>query len=111
LDRAKKVNPVGYLVKPFKSSDLLVNITIGMFNSQQRSEGKALTIDYVNSRCKDNLTNAEFEIVQDILEGFTNSQIAKKRYTALSTVKWHVNNIYSKFGVKNRTSLIKSVMK
>lgn len=110
LERAKKVNPCGYIVKPFKSRDLISNITIGLYNFEFKKQNNQLSLDSVNKLAVDNLSQKEFEILLDITEGFTNAQIAKKQFVSLSTVKFHTANIYSKLDVQNRTSAIKKVM-
>jgi DNA-binding NarL/FixJ family response regulator len=37
IDRAKKVKPAGYIVKPFDERDLLVNLEIALYNYAQRN--------------------------------------------------------------------------
>lgn len=51
------------------------------------------------------LTKREKELIPLILAGFTNQEIADKLYISLSTVKTHIENIYSKLHVTNRTTL------
>lgn len=109
LERAKKVNPAGYIIKPFKPSDLLSSITIGLYNYEFIRKKKVLTIEGINNIANRPMSTIEFDILMDIKDGLTNSQIAKKRFIALSTVKWHANNIYSKLNVNNRTSAIKAI--
>ena len=110
LDRAKKVNPCGYIVKPFKTRDLVSSITIGLYNFEFRKTEKTLNIKDVNALALDPLSQKEYEVLLDITEGFTNAQIAKKQFISLSTVKFHTQNIYSKLDVSNRTSAIKKVL-
>lgn len=111
LERAKKALPCGYLVKPYKASDLYSTIAIGMYNFASRSTPHAnLTLDRVNQVSVDNITEREFEVLLDITQGLTNAQISEKQHLSLSTVKWHLQNIYSKLGVKNRTSAVKLVL-
>jgi len=110
LDRAKKVNPSGYIVKPFKARDLISSITIGLYNFEFKKTDKKLTLNQVNKKSIEPLSQKEFEVLLDITEGFTNAQIAKKQYISLSTVKFHSQNIYSKLDVKNRTSAIKKIL-
>jgi DNA-binding NarL/FixJ family response regulator len=51
------------------------------------------------------LTPRELEVLDLVVEGCTNSQIASTLYISLSTVKTHVRNIYSKLGVNNRIQI------
>jgi len=110
LDRAKKANPCGYIVKPFKTRDLVSSITIGLYNYEFRKSNQELTLEAVNNHAVDPLSQKEFDILMDITEGFTNAQIAKKQFISLSTVKFHTQNIYTKLDVRNRTSAIKKVL-
>jgi DNA-binding CsgD family transcriptional regulator len=48
------------------------------------------------------LTSKEIHILRMLAEGMTNQEIASAQFIALSTVKTHVNNIYSKLSVSNR---------
>jgi serine/threonine protein kinase len=59
------------------------------------------TADLVES-----LTRREQEILYLIIEGNTNQQIAQNLFLELSTVKWHVNRIYKKLGVRSRVQAI-----
>lgn len=48
------------------------------------------------------LTQKEKEILQLISQGKSNKEIASQLFVELSTVKTHINKIYSKMGVSNR---------
>ena len=50
----------------------------------------------------ESLTRREQEILKLMVEGSTNKQIAQDLYLELSTVKWHINHIYKKLGVRSR---------
>jgi len=50
----------------------------------------------------DLLTQKETEILQLISEGKSNKEIASSLFVELSTVKTHINKIYSKIGASNR---------
>lgn len=52
------------------------------------------------------LTVKEMSVLKCIVNGYTNKEIAEELFISIPTVKTHVSNIYSKFGVKNRTQAI-----
>jgi ATP/maltotriose-dependent transcriptional regulator MalT len=52
------------------------------------------------------LTRREQEVLELIAAGLSNRQIAEKLVFSLGTVKWYVNQIYSKLGVSRRTQAI-----
>lgn len=56
------------------------------------------------------LTPREDEVLAGIIEGKSNRQIAQELVVSLSTVKYHVSNILSKTGAKNRTEAVATVM-
>lgn len=56
----------------------------------------------------DPLTERELEILGLISEGFSNREIAEKLFISLGTTKWHITNIFSKLGVKNRVQAIEA---
>jgi len=55
-----------------------------------------------NNNPSNQLTQRELQILALIAEGKTNKEIAAAFYIELSTVKTHVNNIYTKLSVRNR---------
>jgi len=52
------------------------------------------------------LSDREREVLQLIVAGLTNQEIAERLYIAVSTVKSHVNNIYGKMNVSNRAGAV-----
>ena len=60
-----------------------------------------------NQQLADPLSLRELEVLVCITEGRTNQEIADQLYIGISTVKKHINHIYSKLDVKNRTEAIR----
>jgi WD40 repeat protein/serine/threonine protein kinase len=52
------------------------------------------------------LTPREQEVLQLIIDGLSNREIAQRLTVTLSTVKWYVNQVYSKLGVRSRVQAI-----
>jgi LuxR family transcriptional regulator, maltose regulon positive regulatory protein len=48
------------------------------------------------------LTEREMEVLQLLVDGRSNPEIAEALFVSLNTVKWHVKNIYGKLQVSNR---------
>ncbi|HCX64541.1 MAG TPA: helix-turn-helix transcriptional regulator [Eubacteriaceae bacterium] len=57
------------------------------------------------------LTQREEEVLQLILSGKSNRRISEELYISENTVKTHVKNIYSKYGVSGRAELISTLLK
>ena len=113
LDRVRELEPIGYVVKPFKESDLLAAITIGMSNYEKKNLNageSVVTLSLLNKTSTSPLSKKEYEIIMLASKGFTNNQIAEHLFLSINTIKWHSQNIYSKLGVKNRTELVYQVM-
>ncbi len=53
------------------------------------------------------LTGRESEVVKLVAEGLTNAEIAEELCISLSTVKSHLQSIFSKWKVSNRTMLVR----
>lgn len=66
-----------------------------------------MKINYYNK----NLSPRENEILEDLLDGLNNSEIAKKRFIAITTVQTHVTNILEKLYIRDRVMLLSRVYK
>lgn len=54
----------------------------------------------------ENLSTREIEILELLANGESNSVVSNHLLISENTVKWHIKNLYSKLGVKNRTSAV-----
>ena len=52
------------------------------------------------------LTDKEVEILTLLAEGLCNKKIGSRASIALTTVKWHLQNIFSKLDARNRTEAV-----
>ncbi len=71
------------------------SITVGLSHSQLAVRGLS-----------EPLSARELEVLQLIGQGMSNREIADKLVISLRTVKKHVENIYGKLDVKNRSQAI-----
>lgn len=55
------------------------------------------------------LTKRELEVLSLVLNGYTNEEISRELFISLATVKSHLNKLFKKFDVTNRTSLSRRV--
>jgi DNA-binding NarL/FixJ family response regulator len=75
----------------------------GAFEANANSEGNAeLTIRFPLKPPVE-LTAREMEVIQLLVEGLTNKEIAARLTVSARTVNFHLDNIYSKLGVNTRT--------
>jgi len=52
------------------------------------------------------ITKREYEVLQEIVSGLSNKEIAKKLFLSESTIKTHVSNLLLKLNAKRRTQAI-----
>lgn len=109
LSRAKETTPNGYVVKPFDERDIYSSIEIALFNVQKQLKPE-FSKEYLNEKLNVRLTVKEFEIVQDIINGITNPQIANKYFVSENTVKTHIKNIYVKLGAHSKAEMTRIVL-
>lgn len=57
------------------------------------------------------LSPREQEILSDVLEGYSNEEISRRRFIELTTIKSHLASLYYKFGVNSRSKLITKIYK
>jgi DNA-binding CsgD family transcriptional regulator len=78
------------------------------FKRQSDRPGFASAIESVAGR--HDLSRREAQVALCCTEGLTNAEIGGKLFIAEQTVKFHLRNIYIKFGVKRRAQLISRLL-
>ena len=111
LDRAKKSLPYGYIVKPFNNRDLLTAIELAIYKHRQNFEKHNLSNDRLSELLSEELSERELQLLEDIVDGLTNHEISKKRFISVSTVKFHIGNIFQKMEAKNRADILHKILK
>lgn len=108
LQRAKVVEPSGYIVKPFNGQTLLASLEIAISNFANRSNYQVpdLHLDKINKHLLSPLTDREFKVLQLIYQGKTNNQIAEELFVTINTVKVHIRNAYLKLDAASHSTAI-----
>lgn len=108
VDRAKKTNPAGYIVKPFNEQTLFTTLEIALANfaTQSNQHVPNLSFTKINQHITSPLSDREFDVVELIYQGKTNQQICDSLFISMNTVKRHVTNAYFKLDVNNRSAAI-----
>jgi len=104
LDRAKQYQPVGYVVKPFTEDEIFAAVEVGWHNYTAAGADR-LSLEYLNARISEPLTEREFDILQDVIKGLPYKEIAGKHYVSVNTVSTHIKKIYTKLHVHSRGAL------
>jgi len=78
-------------------------VPVGMVTTEKTVEIRAVDPDYEQIIESYPLTERELEILENIVNGCSNAQIAERLYITVGTVKTHVRNILNKLGASDRT--------
>ncbi|HSA07740.1 MAG TPA: response regulator transcription factor [Candidatus Gastranaerophilales bacterium] len=96
-----------YIVKPFTLPNLLARIEALLRRSKWKTERTVNTkISITSSDPINELTTREKEVLSFVAKGASNQEIAEKLYVREVTVKTHLNNIFKKLNVTNRTQAV-----
>ncbi len=110
LERAKHTRPRGYIVKPYKDRDLISSIEIALYNHSEDLKKKILTKEVVDREGRTPLSQREYEVFMDLIDGLNNRQIGEKRFISTNTVKAHIKKIFHKLDVHDRISAVRKVI-
>ncbi len=102
-----KIGADDYIVKPFVLPNLLARMEAVLRRVKRQSDGSLLsnvTIEQVNNF--NSLTEREKDVLLLVTQGESNKSIADKLSVSQITVKSHMNSIFKKINVKNRTQAV-----
>lgn len=98
-----------YIVKPFTLPNLLARIEALLRRSKWRQENNLanpVNLSFASDEPIDALTTRETEVLSLVAQGANNQEIAEKLFVREVTVKTHLNNIFKKLNVSNRTQAV-----
>ena len=98
-----KIGADDYIVKPFILPNLLARMEAVLRRSQRFVKPAETAAPMLSA---DILTSREKEVLQMITKGASNKQIADKMFVKEVTTKTHLNSIYKKLKVANRTQAV-----
>lgn len=99
-----KIGADDYIVKPFVLPNLLARMEAVLRRSIRQKE---ISQDVIQTQVPiDLLTSKEKEVLQMVAKGESNKQIADKMFVKEVTVKTHLNSIFKKLKVANRTQAV-----
>ena len=52
------------------------------------------------------LSRKEHEILQMLCAGCSNAELAERLFVSQNTIKWHLQHVYAKLGIRNRTGAV-----
>ncbi len=98
-----KIGADDYIVKPFILPNLLARMEAVLRRCKRNGN---INTDNENRLSDNLLTLKEKEVLQMIAKGESNKQIADKMFVKEVTIKTHLNSIYKKLKVANRTQAV-----
>ena len=95
----------------FLDEEVIIN---DILSNRKKAEGQFLNtiIEYMKVPKKsgldhiERLSQRELEILNLLVNGMSNNEIAKALYISTNTTQWHISHIYYKLGVKSRTQAV-----
>ena len=107
--KAMKAGAVDFLPKPFKSRELLECVEQALHRSAKQRNREAAKNEA--RRLLDFLTPREFEVMQLVITGMLNKQVAGELGVEEKTVKVHRGRVMQKLGVNSVVELVRLVEK
>ena len=102
-----KIGADDYIVKPFILPNLLARIEAVLRRAKWQQESQPKTSGTLNKNVNiDALTPKEKEVLALVSQGASNQEIADKLCVRDVTVKTHLNSIFKKLKVTNRTQAV-----
>jgi DNA-binding NarL/FixJ family response regulator len=99
--RALQAGARAYLLKGMTSEELIA--AIGAVHAGKSHIPPAIAQRLAERMGTEELTPREFDVLEQIVRGLSNKDIATELEISEATVKTHINNLLSKLGVTDRT--------
>ena len=102
-----KIGADDYTVKPFVLPNLLARIEAVLRRSNwNKKQTKSVDISFSSDEPVETLTQREKEVLSLVAKGASNHDIAEKLFLKEVTVKTHLNSVFKKLKVSNRTQAV-----
>jgi len=110
VEQALRAGATSYLLKNVSAEELAAAIRSAVRGKTMLSpEATQSLIKSTRQRQEPgfDLTDRELEVRRFLVEGFSNREISEQLTVSVATVKFHLTNIYTKLGTKNRVEAVK----
>jgi len=109
VQNALKAGAIGYLMKNVSARELAAAIRAANEGKMTLAPEAAQALVQASQNAAGGssvLTEREREVLRLMVEGLNNAEIADRLVVSLSTIKYHVGNIFMKLGVENRVAAV-----
>ena len=111
INRAKRVDPFGYFLKPLRGYQIVAAIEIALHNKTSRKSRPDSPISIRQLQTSHPFfTKREIQISGLIIQGMDTAEMAVFLHTSLDTISWHRKNIRKKLGLKGKKGSIKEIL-
>jgi NarL family two-component system response regulator LiaR len=107
-----KAGAIGYLMKNISARELAAAIRAAHTGKMTLAPEAAQALIHASQQPAeaDALTEREQDVLRLMVDGLNNAEIAERLSVSVSTVKYHISNILSKFAVDNRVAAVALAM-
>jgi NarL family two-component system response regulator LiaR len=109
VEQAMKAGATSYLLKNVTAAELVeaIRAACGGFSMLAPEAARALIhTDRPRTDLGLDLTKKEREILAFLVKGLSNLEISNQLHISIATVKYHLANIFTKLGVRNRVEAV-----
>lgn len=112
VQSALKAGAIGYLMKNVAACELAAAIRAAHGGTMTLAPEATQALIHASRQSveAEALTEREHEVLKLMVEGLNNAEIAERLSVSVSTVKYHISNILSKFAVENRVAAVALAM-
>lgn len=111
INRAKRVDPSGYIMKPIHSDQIVATIEIALHNKTNRQTRRDPPIATRQLQASHPFfTKREIQISGLIIQGMDTAEMAVFLHASPDTISWHRKNIRKKLGLKGKKGSIKEIL-
>lgn len=109
LNAVKETSPYGYIVKPFTSNDLKVNIDLALDRFARENAKNGCSKSFLSQKFNVSLTEREYDVLLAFKDGLTYRATGERLFISLNTVKTYQKRLFQLFDVSSKYELMEKL--